>query len=198
MPCNCLKSKCEICHKLNINLVNEYHKINLKLFNVDDYETELIQRLNYEIIFKYLEKKTLIDSTFLVNDNINCCRDDGHHLWMIYIVQILLEHNVSIIGLDLKLSYKKYQEYIKCEIEKENNNEENSWKKYIKNKAEHDANKSYLYMINNKQKYADDVGWEYYEEPVFIYNGIHINNNLIDLYHYYYCLYFDELYYYYN
>lgn len=198
MPCNCLKNKCEFCHKLNINLTSEYHKINLKLFIIDDYETEFIQRLNYEIIFKYLEKKTLIDNTFLINDNINCSRDDGHQLWMIYIVQNLLEHNVSIIGLNIQLAYEKYREHQINIIEKENNNEENSWKKYIKSKAEHDANKSYLYMINNKQKYSDDVGWENYEEPIFIYNGIHINNNLVDLYHHYYCLYFDELYFFDN
>ena len=187
MPCNCLK--CEYCILLNKKLVKEYHKINKNNININDFETELIQRLNYELIFKFLNKETLKNSTFLINDNVNCIRDDGHQQWILYIISYLLFNKIYMLsGLNLKLGINLYNDYIrnkkKCEF---------SIDLFVKKLAIDDAYDSCNYVINNNESYESKNGWKFYNKPIFNTNG-NIDNDLINIYDYNYNYYYDLYY----
>jgi len=198
MPCNCLLNKCMICYELNKNLIKEYHKIDLNNFNIDDYITEFIQRLNYEIIFGYLEKKTLLDNTFLINDQINCKRDTGHNTWLIEIILILIQNKVIINGLNLELAYNNYKKY-KLKLNKNiMKNEYNEWSQYIIDKVDEDVYNVCEYISKNTDNnilWTDDLYIDknylltnpikdFYNEPKFnLKNKNYIYDDLINLYY---------------
>jgi hypothetical protein len=180
---------------MNRNLVKEYHKIqNINIFNKEEFETELIQRLNYEIIFNILDVKTLKDNTFLINNNDNCKRDDGHQLWMIIIIKILIENKINSISfIKLDIAIEKYNTYVTQTENKRKNSYENLIKIFVKELSENDALESVKYIIKNNEDYNSDNGWKYYSPPIFNYNG-NIDQYLIYFYEENYTLYYEQYY----
>ena len=184
------------CKALQEALVSEYHKVDKKIFNVNDYSTELVQRLNYEIIFGYLDKNTIINSTFLINDDINCKRDEGHQHFILYLCNTLLLYNINeISSVNIKKAIYLHDKYILEKELKYKNSYEYILAETIKELAENDAYKSFLFVVNNNEDYDSINGWKYYNEPIFNNKGI-IDIAIIDkyklLYNYSYNKYFDD------
>ena len=48
-----------------------------------DYAREFVMRLNYEVVWGMLERKSIDDGTFLIDD----VRDPGHDCWMMHLVE---------------------------------------------------------------------------------------------------------------
>lgn len=98
-------------------LCNDYHVIKKNIDKnvcVDDFKTELIRRLGYELSFGFLDEKYIINNTFLINHN----RDEGHQQWIIYLVDTLLNNGVDIIEPNNFSSMTAKKIYLEKEQEK--------------------------------------------------------------------------------
>ena len=200
MPCDCfIKGKsCKLNNKCTVNreLCKNYHMINgLKdRYNKDLYQTELVRRLNYEIIFDFLTQNELQNHQWLINDNIKVKRDEAHQEWLMLIINELIFHqDTDIKGIDILHAndlYKKYK--LKKELECKKS-EEYEWKKVIEELAFHNANDSFNLCVSNK---VDNIlestyGWEYFNEPSFQGSFAYLKN----LYRYTYIQEFEKCYY---
>jgi hypothetical protein len=91
------------CHNCKANLCVNYHCVDKKIFDKDKYEKELILRLNYSILFGYLEEKTLINNTFLIDNKM----DEGHILWIVFLIETLLLNKIEYVSkINLKETNK--------------------------------------------------------------------------------------------
>lgn len=135
--------------KIQRLLCADYHIIkNCKIFDVEKYSTELIRRLGYEISFSFLDEKTLINNTFLIEHN----RDKGHQTFILFLVKSLVYNNIFIISpniFNLQEALEKFNTKRKLNIINELNSYDNILIKIFKLYAYDDGNKYFLHLLSN-------------------------------------------------
>lgn len=182
MPCVC--NRCSKCQEFNDNLCKIYHVADIKNYNKDEYESEILYRIHFCIKLGYLNENDIKKNVWLNK------LDKGHSLWMFLLLKKVNDNNHTIKGIDIVETIKNYQNY-----EVYNETEEESWTEIIRYIAKSDANMSLTAttdLING--------GWEYYNEPEFNFNAkdehhlySELNNSLKTLYYKSYVFYYNEM-----
>ena len=139
-------------------------------------ETEIIQRLNYNLIFGFNTRQDIMNSTFLCNRD-----DDNHVFWELELIRYLLQHKIRFISnnsIDLELVVRNFIEFRLTQKKNESKSLMSEWKQIVSQKADADA---YLSFNYDKTWY----NYDYYQEPVF--NGVNLwetgYDEIILLYH---------------
>lgn len=177
-------------------LCRDYHIV--KDGTLEEYTTEFIRRLNYEIIYKYLTQESLLHNTFLINDGIIASRDEGHQEWMLHLVHNILSYGVEYIEpnkFNLRLALYEYRKYKRIQLYKDY---EYQLHETFKNMAIEDGCRYFNYVTTTSyvceltaedlQKYDDR--FDFYREPSFYYgNGQeakYIEMNVHNVYEWYF------------